>query len=328
MALNIVKADPVKAQQIAESAVNDDIGVLTYNDKDFQMSMNGNPEHPLFGICSNWNDSRLGASLENIAKRYNSPLLGKWFNKNSATIKANGQPMLNGGVEYVGMRQGCDVDPANVASGYGAFSSFKDGYMPRAYLKVVETLFLRSEGALRGWNMKGNAKDLYEQGIKKSFEENSVFGYEEYIAQEDVEDIDYEDYYKPQFSIAGRVNIGVAWNDDDSDEVKLEKIITQKYIANFPMSAEAWTTFRRTGYPRLFPVPEKNAWSDNSFDVELQIRRIPYDNKGTANDLAEIANVEAALGAKNTAGARLWWDVPTEKRKNDDPKGEIIPNNF
>ena len=111
--------------------------------------------------------------------------------------------------------------------------------------------------------------------------------------------------------------------------MKLEKIVTQKYIANFPQSAEAWTTFRRTGYPRLFPVvAEVNGvprnWPDQSFDNELQIRRIPF-GESTSNEQVNIPYIEAALGGANTAGTRVWWDIQTEGR---DKNNRIIPKNF
>ena len=106
---------------------------------------------------------------------------------------------------------------------------------------------------------------------------------DEYLARtETVKDdngneIDYVDYYVNSNSCPGRIEVGVAWNDGDSDETKLEKIITQKWISMFPNGGyEAWTDFRRTGYPRLLPVPEENRWTGTpSFPVELQIRRIP-----------------------------------------------------
>ena len=207
--------------------------------------------------------------------------------------------------------------------------------MPRNFFKVTEVLFLLSEAKLRNWNGGGtSAKDFYEQGIRKVFEENGLSGAADaYLKQTAANTkIVYKDYYQPEFSETDQtrgVQVGVKWDEGDSDEVKLEKIVTQKYIANFPQSAEAWTTFRRTGYPRLFPVVEEvngvpRNWPDKSFDNELQIRRIPF-GESTSNEQVNIPNIEVALGGDNTAGTRVWWDVPTEGR---DENNRIIPKNF
>lgn len=207
--------------------------------------------------------------------------------------------------------------------------------MPRNFFKVTEVLFLLSEAKLRNWNVGGtSAKDFYEQGIRKVFEENGLSGAADaYLKQTAANTkIVYKDYYQPEFSETDQtrgVQVGVKWDEGDSDEVKLEKIVTQKYIANFPQSAEAWTAFRRTGYPRLFPVVEEvngvpRNWPDKSFDNELQIRRIPF-GESTSNEQVNIPNIEVALGGDNTAGTRVWWDVPTEGR---DENNRIIPKNF
>ena len=47
--------------------------------------------------------------------------------------------------------------------------------------------------------------------------------------------------------------ITVKWNEADDVEKKLERIITQKYLALFPDGQEAWSEWRRTGYPRQIP---------------------------------------------------------------------------
>ena len=133
--------------------------------------------------------------------------------------------------------------------------------LARAYVKRTEVLFLRAEGALRGWNMGGTAAELYERGIRLAFEENNVtdeLTIQNYLNTETAKDVDYTDPYAPGNSIKGRITVGVKWDESDSNEVKLEKLITQKYVAIFPQGAEAWTTFRRTGYPRLFPVKLNN----------------------------------------------------------------------
>ena len=336
MALNMVKVNPGDAQTIAESAANDEIGLLT---EDFGLPTdNGSTyQHPLHKISAEWEDSRLGASLENIMKRYNNPLLEVWFSKNGAVInsKTSGKKTLDVAKECVGMRQGCSVDPSPAENGYKAFSKFQVKYMPRNFFKVTEVLFLLSEAKLRNWNVGGtSAKDFYEQGIRKVFEENGLSGAADaYLKQTAANTkIVYKDYYQPEFSETDQtrgVQVGVKWDEGDSDEVKLEKSVTQKYIANFPQSAEAWTTFRRTGYPRLFPVVEEvngvpRNWPDKSFDNELQIRRIPF-GESTSNEQVNIPNIEVALGGDNTAGTRVWWDVPTEGR---DENNRIIPKNF
>lgn len=64
--------------------------------------------------------------------------------------------------------------------------------------------------------------------------------------------IDYVDPYDTYNNIKGLVTVGVKLNSNDDPKVKLEKIITQKWLANFPMGLEAWNDLRRTGYPRIF----------------------------------------------------------------------------
>lgn len=55
-------------------------------------------------------------------------------------------------------------------------------------------------------------------------------------------------------------NITVAWDEDAGLEENLERIITQKWIAMFPLGLEAWAERRRTGYPPLLmPVVVNNS---------------------------------------------------------------------
>lgn len=327
MALNIVKVDPIKAQQNAEEAVNDEVGVFDEAKGDqydfgyyYEQSISN---HPLYSIGKGWMDIRLGASLENILKRYESPLLGIWFDKNSYSINTSNNVFsgIAANQDYIGIRQGVAmINKSSEQNGYGPFSIGSDAVrmMPKNYLKRTEVLFLRAEGALRGWNMGGgSAQSFYERGIRLAFVENGMTDntvIDEYLNRETVKVVDYTDPYAAGNSIKGRVTAGVKWNEADTDELKLEKIITQKYIAIFPMAAEAWTTFRRTGYPRLFPVKLNNM---PGVDTELQIRRIPVVE--TENNVSDIqGTMVPALGGPNTGGTRVFWDTETERR------GEVI----
>ena len=99
--------------------------------------------------------------------------------------------------------------------------------------------------------------------------------------------------------------MGVKINSSDDDKVKLEKIITQKWLAQFPMGLEAWNDLRRTGYPRIFPV---NDIGDGSLGNGRMIRRIPWN----MNDAAAATDVNKtgvpALGGPNLMVTPLWWD--------------------
>ena len=102
--------------------------------------------------------------------------------------------------------------------------------------------------------------------------------------------------------------IGVKWDESDSPEIKLEKIITQKYIASFPYPNEAWVDLRRTGYPKLFPVLNADE-GDGSLKYGDILRRAPFPN----TDDASVSDIQAtglkALGGPDLQATRLWWDV-------------------
>jgi hypothetical protein len=197
--------------------------------------------------------------------------------------------------------------------------------MNEPFFKRTEATFLRAEGALRGWNMGGTAQELYEAGIRLSMNEYGIDGaeIEAYLAQDELPAVEYRDYYKRENDIMGRVKVGVKWNEADDKEVKLEKIISQKYIANFPMGAEAWTTFRRTGYPRLFPVKVNNMMN---VDTEMQIRRESFVQN--PNNGAEIAQITELLGGTQDCGTRVFWDVLSATWAKDAATGQYIPKNF
>lgn len=327
---------PFNSQKIAEEAVAD--GVLTDNDaRDIAYYSGDTWTSCLYFISNTWNDLRLCASLENILKHFNCPLMNVWFDENSYVIKNSSGVRAPNGVYGVRIGLMMEDTGAGDKGGYGPFAtlSARCQHMKQPFFKRTEALMLMAEGALRGWNMGSTAKDYYERAIRLSFKEwstditNPLYSPAEadaladaYLAQEDLPTVEYRDYYKRENDIAGRVSIGVKWNDADPNELKLEKIITQKYIVNFPMSAEAWTTYRRTGYPRLFP-PKYNNMAN--VDSELGIRRCTFERTG--NNGAEIDQITEILGGSQDAGTRVFWDVRSANWAKD-ANGQYIPNNF
>ena len=327
MAMHCVKVEPALARQWAEEAVAD--GVIENTDQEFAlMGFQLGFGHPLNMIWISWGDARLSASFESLLLSLDHPYTkGEYpfFKKNGgAIVNTKTGEVLEADTRIVGLREGIHPGMGQSAATNPMlnFSVFDADYMAQAPLylmKLSEVDFLRAEGAIRGWNMGGAAKDFYERGIRNAylFERSEAYFHEEYdMLVEDylqrTEAVPYT-WHDPLGMVAdepSRTTIGVAWDEADSPEVKLEKIITQKYIAGFPYSFEAWTDLRRTGYPKLFPVLNADEGDGTLRDGDL-IRRCVFPD----TDDASVADIERsgldALGGEDYQATRVWWDKDT-----------------
>lgn len=298
LAMRIVYADAAKAQIEAEAAVNHPHGVLTDNaDNAFLRSGNGiNFNNPLYIICFNFDDIRMGANMESFLKGYNDPRMAAMFN-----------PAPNG--NYHGIRNGIVIN--NKAAYSQPFSTLKiEPSTPILWMAAPEMFFLRAEGALRGWNMGGTAKTLYETGIQTSFNYWGVGSSATYSANNTLKPAAYTDISNSGNNIGATSSnlsmITVAYNDADPFETRLEKIITQKWIAMYPDGQEAWSEFRRTRYPRVFPVVSNQ--SGGTISTATQIRRLPFPQTEYQSNAAGVATGISLLVGQDNGGTKLWWD--------------------
>ena len=102
----------------------------------------------------------------------------------------------------------------------------------------------------------------------------------------------------------------VAWNDSASKEEMQERIIIQKWIANFHLGNEAWADFRRTGFPHLIPAVE-SVVSNNTQGVRnlrLGARRMPYPADEATNNAENYLRAVDLLGGSDNMATRMWWD--------------------
>ncbi|MBO9594626.1 MAG: SusD/RagB family nutrient-binding outer membrane lipoprotein [Niabella sp.] len=304
LAMRIVYADPVKAKKYAEAAVANPYGVLTTPVEDdalLKSISSVDIANPLDIICNTYNDIRMGAFMEAVLKGYKDPRMAAWF------MQSKARP-TDAEAGYYGIRNGLLIDDANK---YKSFSKLRvTSRTPMLWMPVAEAYFLRAEGALRGWNMNGTAKELYEAGIKASFQQNQVGGVGDYIADNKSIPAEYSDPLDDANTVSNsaylKKPVTIAWNNSDDFELKLEKIITQKWIALYPNGQEAWTEFRRTGYPRIFPVVYNFS---STVSTTRQVRRIPFPNTEYKNNPKGVATGVALLGGGGDIGStQLWWD--------------------
>lgn len=165
--------------------------------------------------------------------------------------------------------------------------------------------FLKAEAALRGWTGAGDAKANYEKGIQTSMDQwgVSIGGY---LSDATAKQEDYVDPINPVNNTSARSSITIKWDDAASQEQKLERIIVQKWLAIFPDGYEAWADYRRTGYPKLFPVARN--FSNGTIDTETQIRRLPYAQSELLGNPEGVKTGLALLGGPDNGSTRVWWD--------------------
>lgn len=301
LAIRISKVDPVKAKVEGEKALSQSLGLMETNEDNF--FVNSSLSHPLATIDNSWGDIRMNASMESILTGYNDARIDSYFDEavdyagQHKGIR-NGLPLLAGYADELAQK-----------ADYIGFSTLNESVKTSSVqlMTAAEVHFLKAEAALRGWTGAGSAQANYEQGIMTSFNQRGASGAAAYIADNTSTPADYVDPVTPGNNIAALSNVTIAWNAGDTNEVKLEKIITQKWIAMFPEGQEAWSEFRRTGYPKIFPVVSNQ--SGGVIDTAIQIRRIPFVDSELSTNAAGVANAVSLLGGADNGGTRVWWDT-------------------
>lgn len=295
LAMRISYVDETKAKSEAQAALAAVLGVMS-SSSDNAMLHNGGKLtfiNPLWEISESFNDQRMSANMESYLSGYADPRLAKYFRTNSQG-------------EFKGMRNGVNNinnDRCKDAISGLNFESADDMW----WMDASECYFLQAEMALR-WGI-GDAKSLYEEGIRTSFSSKGVTGADSYIADNTSVPANY---VAPTSSNTGSSNISavstatIAWDDALDQDEKLEKIMIQKWIALYPNGQEAWSEIRRTGYPKIFNI--QTNLSNEVANGEV-ISRLKYPSSEYSNNNANVAAGVNLIGGNDSAGARLWWDT-------------------
>ena len=209
-----------------------------------------------------WGDLRVNANIVDYMNGYGDPRMSKYFNHSTFTGHTQ---------EYVGMRSGEDGFAKSDVAGYSIPAI--TGTSKLLVFCAAETAFLRAEGKQKNWSV-GNksAKEYYEEGIKLSMEQYGTTMPDNYLTNTEKPTVSHNnDPRGHAYTISNTV--AVAWNDNNEEE-NLQRIITQKWIANYPLGLEAWAEYRRTGYPELYPCIDN--LSPSGVDSKRGMRRLRF----------------------------------------------------
>lgn len=153
--------------------------------------------------------------------------------------------------------------------GYGNVSPIGTLYIdptaPAYFLSYSELQFLMAEAAQRGL-ISGSAATYFANGISASLVENGL--------SPDAYTLAYDG--------------------------TLEQIATQKWIALFGQGIEAWTEWRRTGFPALSPAI-------NPIGITEIPSRYQYPSNEQSLNAANYTAAAAAIGGDNLT-TKLWWN--------------------
>lgn len=301
LAMRISKVDPALAKEQGEKALAEPGGLLAAPADDAAIAQAGGRQNDLWMITESWGDNRLGATLGTYLNGFNDPRISEY-----ATPAVDSK--LGG--KYIGIRIGIQIGAKADYEGYSSLNTKKNftETSPQLIMTAAECWFLKAEAALRGWAGAGDVQENYETGIQTSMDQWGVkIG--DYLEDATHTQTAYVDPKNAENNSPALSTITVKWDGSASKEKQLERIITQKWIAMFPDGQEAWADYRRTGYPKLFPVVHNN--SGGSIDTEIQIRRLVYPaiEYATDNGSAVKEAVSSLLGGPDKGGTRLWWDV-------------------
>lgn len=201
----------------------------------------------------------------------NDPRIDDFYNTNNSGL-------------FQGIPQGAGRDPNQFPPPVddGNFSEFDDEQIiapavPVRLITASESMFLQAEAIARGL-MAGDAQATYEAAIEDSWNQWANAGsvadtIANYLAQP-----------------------AVAYPGGGSVEEQVEAIITQKWVSmNGNQNFEAWTEWRRTGYPDFLVVSAVAQGSD--FPARLLY---PSDELTTnPNVLDEVTSLFT----------KMWWDT-------------------
>jgi len=262
LAMHLSEVDADKAEQ--EFAAAYAAGGFTSNADNAQLDYvgDGTWDYPIFAYERSRDDHAVSATMIDTLQSLADPRLPLY-----AKVNVYGT--------YAGAPNGYDNPPYPRDSISRIGTPFASATTPAVIMSYAEVLFLEAEAAERGW-IAADAAELYKAAIRADLEWNGV-------PEGDI--IDY--IAQPSVAYAGGAD-------------GLRQIALQKWIALYGNGPEAYTEWRRTGYPELQAGPD----AVNGGVIPV---RLPYPSVEQALNGANLSQAISNQGGASLNDP-LWWD--------------------
>lgn len=247
--------------------------LISSNDDIAQFQFSTSPQwNPWASAFASRDDQRVSKTLVDKLYEFNDPRLSVF-----AQLPQDGSV-----TDYVGAANGLNADAANNQGFYRVSrpgSRFLADESPAVFYTYAEVLFIFSEAAARGL-ISADAAQLYNEAVTTSLAQYGINDPTAYLAQPNIQ---------------------------YSDATWAEQIGWQKWIAYYGQGLDAFTDWRRLGYPQLIEGPN-SALSPGQLP-----RRFFYPSTEQSLNGENYKSAVARQGADELT-TRLWFDVEQKNR--------------
>lgn len=216
-----------------------------------------------------------------LLQEYNDPRTFSYFSLKGYMGDVDGDPADV--MSYKGVPFGLASNSAVSAAIVGACSvaeKYTAAGATYGFIRAARILLIEAEAATLGW-ISAKANDLYEAGIKASFESEEATGVDEYLAS-------------PKVVLS------------DDKETAIKQIVTQRYLAGFLTDGvESWSDWRINNIPTLPMYEGQLASGHTSYPYRMEYS----DADKNYNKENYEAAVNQWLGGNDDRWNRVWWDV-------------------
>jgi hypothetical protein len=295
MAMRLTKVDPATAQSWVTKVIgktmqsNDDNAIVQHVQTANALTSNQDAVQ-IYG-----NDS-VDLRLSDTIVRYMQirsdprlPVIAMIKTKKIRDIKAADQQGLNPGYIIGGNNPAINLTLRGdyPALGLYGYSRLNDNILsitaPTLIMTYAETELLLADAAVR-FHTAGDPATLYKAGVTAAITQLSAYGSASTISSSTA-----SDYLTANPYVAAD---------------GLEQINTQYWLCTLMDEYEAWSNFRRTGYPNLTPTNYPGNVTNGTIP-----RRLTYPPSQKTSNLANYNAAVARLSGGDKMTSRVWWDV-------------------
>lgn len=292
LAMRISEVSPAEAEKQAKAAFqngvfvsNDDNCIMhhldfPFNDNPATLDFRGNGLS--YGFIGDEHGDHFSSLLIDYLRNNGDPRLTMIATPKTGSV--NGGPIGPGEELYEGVRPGVfrwEIDGgSNAASGIQPYLKLRT--TPFLHVSYSESQLLLAEAAYRGW-ISGSAADFYKKGVEAGIKQLVIYG----AAPATQASIDTYVNAKPL--VTG---------------TEKEQIATQLWVTYLFNSIEAYSNWRRTGYPHLIPITSPESQTGGVVPTRLY-----YPNDEMQKNQKNYLEAVERMGGKNDWTGKVWWDV-------------------